>query len=269
MSDTDAATPPSPERGTDVDSSDTHDSFTEPGHYSEPGFGVDAGPDSEPDDGGFTWVDPEGTRTGPPAEGLVLLSDEPARARRHVGRYVALAAAALVAGAAIVTGPTLWRVYSARHTTLTLPSQVAGLSRDSAGDSQQTAEYLRDAVGTGTSLGHPFGAVYDLGGDTAHSVLVFGGTGSIFRPARTLTGVLALLGDSSDAIRDLHEVAPGALGGMMKCGISPGSGDIQDQDMPICGWADHGSAAAALFPGRTEDQAADLMRQFRTAMEKS
>jgi len=33
--------------------------------------------------------------------------------------------------------------------------------------------------------------------------------------------------------------------------------------MTVCGWADHGSIAVALFPGRTLDEAADLMRQMR------
>ncbi len=189
--------------------------------------------------------------------------------RRHLGRYLVAIAVALVLGAAIVIGPPVWRVYSARHTTLTLPAEIGNLTRDTGADSQDTADYLRDAVGSDTSLSHPIAAVYDANGDKAHSVLLFGGTGSIFRTGPALTTVFGLLDDSSDAITGLHSVPPGPRGGMMKCGTSVGSDNVggTDPDMPICGWADHGSVVAALFPGRSVDQAADLMRQFRTAIE--
>jgi hypothetical protein len=242
---------------------------------------VDSAAPDYPEEGGypeetdFEWVEPHqaGTEQPPIEMGLFGGDGEPeSRPRRHIGRYVALAGAALVIGAGVVTGPSLWRVYSARHTSLTLPATVAGLSRDTAGDSQDTADYLRDAVSSSTSLSHPLGAVYDVDGNTAQSVLVFGGTGAIFRPDHTLGTVLDLLDDSSDAIKDLHTVPAGPLGGTMKCGISVGSGngaeDPLDPDMPICGWADHGSSVAGIFPGRTVAQAADLMLQFRAAIEK-
>ncbi|HWB38019.1 MAG TPA: hypothetical protein VHA75_18535, partial [Rugosimonospora sp.] len=139
-----------------------------------------------------------------------LLDGEPlehrpaARPRRHVGRYVLAAALALVVGAGIVVGPTMWRVYSARHTRLTLPDTVAGLSRDTSPDSEDTATYLRDAVGSSTSLSNPLAAVYDAGGDKTHSVLLFGGTGAIFRPESTLSTVFGLVNDSGDAIQGLR-----------------------------------------------------------------
>ncbi len=190
------------------------------------------------------------------------------RRRRHIGRYVAGGLAVGVLAVGVFTGPTLSHVFSARNTSVTWPDQVAGLSRDTSADSTDTANYLRDAVNSGSSLAHPTAAVYNIGGDKSHSVLLFGGTGAIYRPANELSKVLGLLDDSQDSVTGLHEVSPGPLGGEMKCGTSVGSGDATDPDMPICAWADHGSAMGALFPGRTVDEAAELFRQFRAAIEK-
>ena len=196
----------------------------------------------------------------------------PARpgSRRHIGRYVLAAAGLVVLVAAVLTGPTLWHVYAARNTTLELPEHLAGLSRDTSDSSQETADYLRDAIGTSTSLTDPVGAVYDLDGDKTHSVLIFGGTGSVYRPAHTLSSVFGLLDDSVDGVSGLHDVPAGPLGGVLKCGVSMGADDGSgtDPDITICGWADHGSVVAALFPGRTADEAAGMMRQIRDAIEK-
>ena len=236
---------------------------------------VDAASPPEPDHGQLPIV--LGAVDLDPAEPLFTqLNDElplpdeqaPPGRRRHIVRYAALVAAAGVVATAVVVGPTLWHVYGARHTTLTLPPDIAGLSRDTGSGSQDTADYLRDAVHTGTSLARPLGAVYDVAGDQTHSVLLFGGSGAVYRPEHTLGTVLGLLDDSSGGITGLHTVAAGPLGGTMKCGTSMGaSDDPTDADIPICGWADYGSVAAALFPGRTADQAAELMRQFRAAIE--
>ena len=191
------------------------------------------------------------------------------RSRRHIGRYALVAAGLVVLVTAVLTGPTLWHVYAARNTTLGLPEQLVGLSRDTTEDSQETADYLRDAIGTSTSLSDPVGAVYDRDGDKAHSVLIFGGTGAVYRPAHTLSSIFGLLDDSADGISGLHDVPSGPLGGVLRCGVSVGADDGSgaDPDIPICGWADHGSVVAALFPGRTAEEAADMMRQIRDTIE--
>ena len=50
----------------------------------------------------------------------------------------------------------------------------------------------------------------------------------------------------------------------MKCGTTPGDNGTT---IAVCGWADSGSLAVALFPGRTVDQAADLLRKMRAGIE--
>ena len=47
----------------------------------------------------------------------------------------------------------------------------------------------------------------------------------------------------------------------MKCGTTKSDGT----DMPVCGWADHGSLALAMFPGRTETDSAKLLQDIRSA----
>jgi hypothetical protein len=38
--------------------------------------------------------------------------------------------------------------------------------------------------------------------------------------------------------------------------------------MTVCGWADHGSLAVAMFPGRGIDESAGLLRKMRDAMQR-
>jgi hypothetical protein len=154
-------------------------------------------------------------------------------------------------------------VLSAPHTTLTVPDTVAGLRRDTNADAAQTAEYLRDAIAANASLGGAVGAVYTDPSSQDRSVLFFGGTGSIDSPGTRLDAAFTLLDDQSGSVSGIREVAAGSLGGVLKCGTSNGDG----APIAVCGWADDGSLAVALFPGRSLDQAAELMRQLRSAME--
>ena len=56
----------------------------------------------------------------------------------------------------------------------------------------------------------------------------------------------------------------GKLGGTMKCGTTV----TDDGNMSVCGWADHGSLALAMFPNRSQDESAKLLVQIRDASQK-
>ena len=45
----------------------------------------------------------------------------------------------------------------------------------------------------------------------------------------------------------------------MKCGTTR----TDDGKMPVCGWADHGSVGLAMFPQRSESEAAAILREIR------
>lgn len=183
--------------------------------------------------------------------------------RRRIGIYALAGLGVVAIAAGAVFGPPFYGVLAQRHTTINTPDSVAGLTLDTSPDAQQTADYLRTAVAAGVTLNTSVAAIYDDPGDKQRTVVFFGGTGSVFYPGRQLRSAFNLLDDRDDGMKGLRSVPTGHYGGEMQCGTSTGDGG----DMTACGWADHGSLAVALFPGRTVDQAAPLMRQMRDAMQ--
>jgi hypothetical protein len=198
-----------------------------------PGFGLDDDPDAEP---------------GPPS-------------RR---RLIALGAALLVgvAGAAVL-GALGWRVAAQKDATLTTPPQVAGLTLDNSERARSTAEYLRSGLAADIQLDQSIGAVYADPAHTDRSVLLFGGTTTIWQPEQDLDRLFKLVADDSGEITGLRALPAGELDGVLKCGSTAAQAD----KLTVCGWADHGSVAMAMFPGREVDEAAALLREIRTGVQ--
>jgi hypothetical protein len=188
----------------------------------------------------------------------------PARARRVRVRTIVLAAALVVlACLAIVFGPTAWGVLRERNATIDRPDRIGGLTLDRSQGAQDTVDYLRTAVSVGVPLDQTVGAVYVPNGDAAHSVIFFGGTGLLLRPDKQLRHAFDLVTDETGGVDEVRTKPAGRLGGLLRCGTTA----TDDGPMPVCGWADHGSLALALFPGRGVDESADLMRTMRDAMQ--
>jgi hypothetical protein len=188
--------------------------------------------------------------------------------RRPAALKIAMAVLGAVALAlAITTGPTIVRIINQKDATLEMPEQVADLKRD---DSPQALDHASDLVAILraqiVNLDSSAGAVYEEPSrDANHSVMIFGGTTLLWNPERELDTILSFISESSeDSLKELAAVEPGPLGGVMKCG----STQMDSATMAICGWADHGSIAVALFPGRSTSDAANLMRTLRSAAEK-
>jgi len=209
-------------------------------------FGRQPGAVGEPPDG-----------TSPPAT-----SDPgpPGGARSRPRRTVVLGSVLAVGlvGAGLL-GPTGWRIVQQKDATLAAPAQAAGLPRDDSDNARRTADYLSTAFAAGIALDRGIGAVYTDPADANRSVLLFGGTTLLWSPEHDLDTLLELVGDDSDAISDVTEVSAGAYGGVMKCGKTTAEG----VNMAVCGWADHGSIAIALFPGRSIGESAMLLRDIR------
>ncbi|MDG4799143.1 hypothetical protein [Micromonospora sp. WMMD980] len=209
--------------------------------------------------------------------GPVELTDEPIRLSRRDPaqeserqpvsrrRKIVLAAALVVglagAGALGVAG---WRVYQQKDTRLTQPGNVAGLTRDDSDRARSTADYLRDGFAADIDLDRSFGTVYTDPADAKRSVLMFGGTTLLWQPERDLDTLFDLMADETGKVAGLREVDAGRLGGVMKCGRTSGDGG----DFAVCGWADHGSVAMGMFPGRPVDDAATLFRQIREGVQR-
>ncbi|WP_436522771.1 hypothetical protein [Actinoplanes sp. HUAS TT8] len=182
-------------------------------------------------------------------------------ARRHT-RTILLASLLTVGVVGVAAlGWFYWQINSQRHVTLNLPSTIGELKLDKTQDAQDTADYLQTALSAEIDLDKTVGAVYSGAADK--DVLIFGGTTLIWSPDKDLETSFELLNDDKGSVTGLHDVDAGSLGGSMKCGttVSDGSG------MAVCGWADHGSLALAMFPNRSAAEAAPLMIQVREAIQ--
>jgi hypothetical protein len=181
--------------------------------------------------------------------------------RSSTGRKVAIGVGlALGVGALGVLGVVGTRILSQKDATLTMPDQVAGLVRDDSERARTTADDLRSAFAAGIDLDESAGAVYTDPAAVERSVLIFGGTTLLWSPERDLDTLFELVADDSASLAGVHPVEAGDLGGVMKCGTTPGEGGTT---IPVCGWADHGSVAIGLFPGRSSDEAGGLFLEMR------
>jgi hypothetical protein len=212
--------------------------------------------------------------SGPTASEPIEVDDEPfaltgpgeeetrPTSRKKIIVLCALLAVGL-AGAA-VTGWTGWRIASQKDATLTAPATVANLTLDESDDGLSTAEYLTTALSADVDLDKTVGGVYRDGSAADRGVLFFGGTALIWTPESDLDTAFGLISDNEGAVTNLHEVPAGDLGGTMKCGTTK----TDEGNLAVCGWADHGSLALAMFPNRSEDDSAKLLRDIRNAAQR-
>ena len=212
---------------------------------------------------GRRTVDP--AATGVPGDAQIDLgapgedadAEEPARGGLVRMVMLAVLLVAVVAGVT-VGGAAAWRIWSQKDATLVPPAEVAGLRLDDSADGQANADYLGTALAADVDLGKTVGAVYADPG-SGDAILFFGGTSLIWSPDSELQAAFDLISDGQGAVTGLHDVPAGKLGGTMRCGTTK----TDDGDMPVCGWADHGCLAVAMFPGRPATDAARLMREIR------
>jgi hypothetical protein len=165
-----------------------------------------------------------------------------------------------LAGAAVL-GYTTWRISSQKDATVTAPESVGNLVVDTSDNGVQSAEYLRTALAAEVDLDETVGAVYKDKGAADQGVLFFGGNGLIWTPGSDLESAFSMVADDQGDVSGIHEVPAGDLGGTMMCGATTADGS----DIAVCGWADHGSLALAMFPNRAEDSAVTVLHEIRAA----
>jgi hypothetical protein len=243
--------------------SDPH--ISRPPAGDEPGL-IDLSRDEQPPRQRYTgWRTPPGPDQ--PAEPALSGDDSDPRggsqgpSRRKV---IVLGAALLVglAGAATL-GTAAWRIAGQKDAELRTPATVAGLTLDDSERAQATADYLRTGFAADIALDDSVGAVYADPAAPDRSVLLFGGTTLIWQPERDLDRLFELVADDDAGVTGLREVPAGQFGGVLKCGTT----STPEGELPVCGWADHGSVAMAMFPGRNVDEAGALMREIRGAVQ--
>jgi hypothetical protein len=186
-------------------------------------------------------------------------AEEPSRPRSKLRLILLTAVLAVALTGAVVLGWTAWQVASQKDATLAAPTQIGTLRLDESEDGRSTADYLQTALSAEVDLDKAVGAVYI--DEAGKNVLFFGGTTLLWTPEADLDTAFDLIADNEGAVTDLRGVPAGSLGGTMKCGTTKS----QDGDLAVCGWADHGSLALAMFPGRPIAEAAPLLIQIREA----
>lgn len=153
-----------------------------------------------------------------------------------------------------------WQVASQKDALLSTPGTIGSLRLDSSDDGRAKAAQLRGDLSAVIELNATVGAVYLDG--TGRIVFFFGGTKSFWAPGSVLESVLAGFADNAGAVlTEVHSVGTGTSDGVMRCGRTR----IARNDLTVCGWADHGSVAMAMFTDRDEPESAQLLRQMKSA----
>jgi hypothetical protein len=187
--------------------------------------------------------------------------EEAPRPRSKVRMIVLSSLLVVAVGGAGVLGWTAWQISSEKDAKLTTPDKIGSLTLDQSEDAKDTADYLQTALAAEVDLDKTVAAVYQEAGDK--NVLFFGGTTLFWTPEDDLETAFGLISDNQGSVTGIKDVDPGKLGGTMKCGTTKSDSG----ELPVCGWADHGSLALAMFPNRTVTEAAPLFRQIRDAVQ--
>lgn len=195
--------------------------------------------------------------------------EEPAQPRPKRSRRWWLAMAGSVAGcgllaAAITLGPMSYAMLTQKDAVLTTPPQAAGLTLDTTEQATSAADDLKSVFAAGFTVTSSVAGVYGDSSSATRSVLFVGGTGFLAKPERALTQLFSLLDDQAGRVTGVRDVDPGPLDGTMRCGAVTST---DGSPMTVCGWADYGSLAMALFPERGIDESAGLLRELRGAVQ--
>jgi hypothetical protein len=174
------------------------------------------------------------------------MSEPVRRPRRALWIALPLAAVLLAAGTAVFLKYVL-PVIEEGGATISTPATVAGLAKTVKPTLQEIANKLQgDLEATMKDVSGSVVAFYEDPADATKIVLLYGVTGPVTSPSRTLDATFDQLTGGGGISAQLHPVDPGPLGGVAKCG----PGEAGTGQVTVCGWADHGSTAVVIFFNR-------------------
>jgi hypothetical protein len=190
---------------------------------------------------------PPGYPPGPPAF----------RRRRRKWPWFLLFTIACCCGCPAYFGKPMWEQYPA---SASLPAQVADLRLREDNATQRTTERLKADLRAAHWLAEDtFAGVYaDRAGK---KVTVFGTTGFRFSPEGDLRTEMTRLTDEY-SLQDVETIDTGTRGEFLSCGV----GKEGNATVAVCGWADHGSLATAVFTRRSPRDSASLLEELREAI---
>jgi hypothetical protein len=165
-----------------------------------------------------------------------------------------LAVVLLAAGAAVYF-KFVQPVIEEGDATIATPDTVAGLTRTTRPALQSTADQLNGQLRAGMKdVSGSVVSFYEDPADPSKIVLLYGVTGPVTNPERSLNATLDQLTGGGGIYVEMHRVDPGPLGGEAKCG----AGDSSSGPLSVCGWADHGSIAVVIFYNRDVESSTAL-----------
>jgi hypothetical protein len=183
------------------------------------------------------------------------MSEPVRRPRRALWIAVPLVVVLLAAGTAVFLTFVL-PVIDEGDATISTPATVAGLTKTTRPALQSTADQLNGQLRAGMdNVTSSVAAFYEDPADPNKIVMLYGVTGPITNPGRTLDASLdQLTGGGGITVAELHAVDAGPLGGDAKCG----AGESSSGPLTVCGWADHGSTAVVIFFNRDVESSTAL-----------
>jgi len=168
-----------------------------------------------------------------------------------------------LAAVACCGGVSLWaKPYVDEYpASIAAEADVPGLARSKDDGRQKTADALLGKVESEQWDEASYSVLYTDNRQRGATLLAT--TRFIYNPEKDLTARFAdLTGDLK--ITGDAEVDAGALGGYKRCG----TGTLNGRTVAVCGWADHGSLAVAVFGNRSVDESAALLDTIREAVLK-
>ncbi|WP_432979118.1 hypothetical protein [Dactylosporangium sp. CA-233914] len=151
-----------------------------------------------------------------------------------------------------------WVQYPA---SVNVEATVTGLNKVNDAASTKTAEQLRTALTSDHLDESGFTVAYQDTTDGKARILVFGATRFITSPGRDLDASLRKLGTKIQ-VQNVREVDPGALGGEQRCAASR----LDGRSATVCGFADHGAIAIAVFAGKSVEPASAALQNIRASI---
>jgi hypothetical protein len=194
----------------------------------------------------------------PPPPGYAPPPPPGYRRRKRRWPWVMLLLFALCAGCC--GGSYAWaRPYWVQYpASVQVDATVPGLTRTNDAGAKKAATDLQKALTSDHLDESGFTVTYTDASNKSLRVLVAGATRFITDPTRDLEASVRKLPPALQ-VGTVRDIDPGTFGGEQRCAAARFDG----RSATVCGWADHGVIALAVFPGKSLEQAAALTHNIR------
>jgi hypothetical protein len=148
-----------------------------------------------------------------------------------------------------------WVQYPA---SVDVEATVPGLTRTTDAGAKKAAVDLQKSLTSDHLDESGFTVTYTDASNKSLRVIVGGATRFITDPGRDLEASIRKL-PAAMQVGDVRDIDPGPFGGEQRCAAARFDG----RSATVCGWADHGVIALAVFPGKSLEQAGTLTHTIR------